>query len=1176
VNHVYRVVFNHALKCVQVVSEFARGGRAPASAGARRAPRLAPLFSGIALACAAPAAMAGVNGWNEWRASIDNNWGTGGNWEFGEPTAGSVAAYIDGSRTAVVSQPGEQTDHLHVGYASRGDLSVLGGGTLTSGTIFVGTGDGGTAATADGRVLISGAGSTWTSLTTLGVGHLGRGLVDIDNGGTLSIGLDSYIGAGISGVGAINVSGAQSLFRTDRNLLLGNQGNGTVRILDGAQMTSLAGFVGNTDTGVGLAEISGTGSRWVNTDVLNIGQLGKGTVRVEDGASVEVGGALYIGNQALSASNRSRGDLLVSGTDARFVQTGSVAVIGNAGVGAIEVSDGGAVSLGATTFGLAGSGVGTAWVTGTGSRLEVASLRIGVDGWGRVDIADSATATVRGNILLGSNASGVGTLVVGPQAVLAVGGALPASITTGNGTGTLELGGGTLRANSVLRVDSNVLLAADSTVETVNNVLMQRAISGTGQLRKTGAGSLTVSADSSGWSGGTLVDAGTLAVYGSKALGTGLVALADATRLELGDAVVLDNSVQLRGEVAVSVGTGSSATLAGGLSAGSGGVLVKTDGGQLVLAGSAYSGATRVDDGRVLATGNALPTGNIAIGSTGTFQIDTTRVLQYAGQISGTGTFAQGRHWLTLSGDSSAFAGTTVVDQGRLMVDGALGGQVNLDNGAYLAGSGRVGSVHLRSGSVLDPGPNSAVGRLTITGDLVFDPSATYRVHVAADGSSDHVDVAGVATLGGAGTVAVAADGDWKVSTRYTVLSAGDGVAGTFGGVTSNFAFLDPSLAYDANNVYLTMARNDVSMPDVQLAFPDVVVNDNQKAVAGAVEALGDGNAVYDAVVRLEIPQVVPAFDSLSGEVHSANRGALLQNRFLHDGIDRHLDGRAISGGIAPGVRVWLAGSGGQLHTDATAANVGTRTQQHGLMAGAGWQVGESLQFGVAAGQQQLDTRLRERDARAETDATEYGVYADYGWQGLRLRGGVTRADYRTDSMRTAQIGTTFAESLSAREDATATTAFVRAGWTFGGPRLQLTPEIELAQVRLESDGSQEHGGHSALQIASADSRYRTGLAALKADWDISGGLQDKAVVTARVGWQYADGDRLPTTTARFVEGAQEFGIAGAPLARSSVLAQLGVAVSPSANSRVSLQVQGRDGDGQRDMGAQLDWSVGF
>ena len=114
------------------------------------------------------------------------------------------------------------------------------------------------------------------------------------------------------------------------------------------------------------------------------------------------------------------------------------------------------------------------------------------------------------------------------------------------------------------------------------------------------------------------------------------------------------------------------------------------------------------------------------------------------------------------------------------------------------------------------------------------------------------------------------------------------------------------------------------------------------------------------------------------------------------------------------------------------------------------------------------------------------------------------------------------------------------------------------------------------MMRAIRDSRYRTGLAALKADWDISGGVQDKAVVTARVGWQYADGDRLPTATARFVEGTQDFGISAAPLARSSVLAQLGVSISPSANSRVSLQVQGRDGDGQHDVGAQLDWSVGF
>jgi len=1302
VNHVYRVVFNHALKCMQVVSELAHGARTLARID-RRSPRLAPLVAGIALACAAPSAFAGLNGWNEFRGNVDNSWANAGNWEAGEPTGGSVAAYIDGNRTAEVTATGERTNHIHVGYTTRGNLSIVGGGQLTSATIFVGTGDrAGTAGTADGRITISGAGSTWTALTTIGVGHLGNGQVDVDNGGTLAIGTDAYVGAGPTGKGLVNVSGASSRFTTGRNLLLGNEGNGTIKVFDGAQMTSLAGFVGNTRTGVGLAEISGSGSRWVNTDVLNIGEYGTGTVKVLDGASAEVRGALYLGNQALSASLRSRGDLVVSGADARFVQSGSETVVGRAGVGAIEVSDGASASFGATTLGMTPSGVGTARATGADSRLEAASLTLGVNGWGRVDVdnggtvavtddvvlgagtngtgvlvvsgaesqfaaggtlrvanvgygtlqvldggqlssagavlgnaglatveianggsavlgdlrvgelangggtltvtgagsrlvsdslsvggagqarvtlADGGSAEIAGDIVLAGQAGSSGTLVVGQDAVLEIGsGASAATLLAGAGTARLEMAGGTLRTGTALSVDTAVLLSAESTFDVDGSLVALGAFTGSGTLHKTGSGTLSLRGDSTGWNSALLVDEGTLALDANTALGGSWLGMADGTALDLADTLAINNAVQLQGEVAMDVASGASATLGAGISGDSSSTLVKRDGGTLTLVGGTARGLTRVEDGTLRVTGNALNGGNIEIESAGTFEIDTTRVLTYAGQFSGEGTLRQGRHFLTLTGDSGAFNGTTVVNGGMLDVQGALGGETELRDNALLAGTGRLGSVRLLSGSVLAPGSRLAgsIGQLSLAGDLSFDASATFQVDVAADGRSDHVDVAGAARLGQANTVAVAAEGNWQPSTRYTLLTAADGVDGTFAGASSNFAFLDPTLSYDANNVYLTMARNDVSMPDVDLAFPDVVVNTNQQQVAVAVEALGEGNAVYDAVVRLTVPEVVPAFDSLSGEVHAATRGALMQNRFLHDGIDRHLDGRALGGDIAPGVRVWLAGSGGQQRTDGSAESTATRVRQDGVMAGAGWQLGEALELGVAAGQQRLETRLQGRTALASTDATEYGVYAHYRWSGLSLRGGVTRADYRTDSTRTAQVGTTFSEDLAVREEATGTTAFVRAGWTFGGPRLQLTPEIELAQVRLDSDGGQERGGNSALQLASARTDYRTGLAALKAAWDISGGQQDRAVLTARVGWQYADGDRLPTTTARFVAGSQDFTIAGAPLARSSVLAQLGVALSPSANSRVSLQIQGRDGDGQRDVGAQLDWSVAF
>ena len=52
----------------------------------------------------------------------------------------------------------------------------------------------------------------------------------------------------------------------------------------------------------------------------------------------------------------------------------------------------------------------------------------------------------------------------------------------------------------------------------------------------------------------------------------------------------------------------------------------------------------------------------------------------------------------------------------------------------------------------------------------------------------------------------LAAPGSYGTSTTYTILNATGGVTGTYSGVSSNFAFLTPSLSYDANNVFLTLA----------------------------------------------------------------------------------------------------------------------------------------------------------------------------------------------------------------------------------------------------------------------------------------------------------------------------------------------------------------------------------
>jgi outer membrane autotransporter protein len=70
----------------------------------------------------------------------------------------------------------------------------------------------------------------------------------------------------------------------------------------------------------------------------------------------------------------------------------------------------------------------------------------------------------------------------------------------------------------------------------------------------------------------------------------------------------------------------------------------------------------------------------------------------------------------------------------------------------------------------------------------------------------------------------VAAPGNYARSTTYTILNAAGGAAGTYSGVNSNLAFLTPTVGYDANNVFLTLAMG-------QSAFASGARTANQFAV---------------------------------------------------------------------------------------------------------------------------------------------------------------------------------------------------------------------------------------------------------------------------------------------------------------------------------------------------------
>ena len=101
-------------------------------------------------------------------------------------------------------------------------------------------------------------------------------------------------------------------------------------------------------------------------------------------------------------------------------------------------------------------------------------------------------------------------------------------------------------------------------------------------------------------------------------------------------------------------------------------------------------------------------------------------------------------------------------------------------------------------------------------------------------GNPDRINVTGApgtAAIQGGTVQVIAAPGSYGASTTYTILNATGGRTGTYAGVTSNFAFLTPSLSYDANNVFLTLAVASNAFSSFGGITP------NQKAVGWALDA---------------------------------------------------------------------------------------------------------------------------------------------------------------------------------------------------------------------------------------------------------------------------------------------------------------------------------------------------
>ena len=137
--------------------------------------------------------------------------------------------------------------------------------------------------------------------------------------------------------GSITMYSPETIAQFAVPVFVGSQGQATMDILSGADVSSQAGYIGFGATGEGQVAVSGAGSAWANSGELAVGRDGTGTLVVSGGGNVSNATGW------LGYSSGSSGEVNVSGAGSTWYN-GAALYVGVSGSGSLTVGDGGAVS----------------------------------------------------------------------------------------------------------------------------------------------------------------------------------------------------------------------------------------------------------------------------------------------------------------------------------------------------------------------------------------------------------------------------------------------------------------------------------------------------------------------------------------------------------------------------------------------------------------------------------------------------------------------------------------------------------------------------------------------------------------------------------------------------------------------------------------------------------------
>jgi T5SS/PEP-CTERM-associated repeat protein len=371
---------------------------------------------------------------------------------------------------------------LVVGRTSPGTLEIDAGGQANIQTAWIGSASGGS----PGLLTVRDAGSklTASSNVEVGSGSSGYGTLEIVEGASVQARTLNIDSSQVSQPSMLLLDGMGSKLKVTSYISVSR--NGIASVTNGANLETYGARVGSSfsDGDVGKVTIDGGNSLWTVDYQLTVGQNGNGSLTISNGAEVDAAASMLGGDAGPAVALTLDGGTLR--TDALYFAQGAMEGAGNVlakgmvadiplafdathgliqqipvagqpqvmfelahsasgtlgagfrGNGTLLITDSKFVHSAVGVLGFGPGSFGQATVTGAGSTWQVdGDLLLGVDGDGELKIGAGGTVNVDGNLQLRNRSEGTASRVLLEGGNLSVN-VLAASVDQLQGSGTIH------------------------------------------------------------------------------------------------------------------------------------------------------------------------------------------------------------------------------------------------------------------------------------------------------------------------------------------------------------------------------------------------------------------------------------------------------------------------------------------------------------------------------------------------------------------------------------------------------------------------------------------------------------------------------------------------------------------------------------------------------------------